>query len=98
MSQGATLEARPAARRALGLAPLARILLGAAAISTVAGVAAVTLLDRLEGANELPRLAPAPPEQALPASATATGDTTVPDAATALAGHELAAEEPAPTF
>jgi hypothetical protein len=98
MSQVARIETNDAVHRASGLAPFARILLGAVAISAVAGVAAVTLLGRLESANEVPRLPPAPSTQLLPAAATAPGDTTVPDAATVFGGPAAPMEEPAPTF
>jgi hypothetical protein len=98
MSQVVRIDSSASARRTSGLAPLARILLGAVAISAVAGVAAVTVLERLEGANEVPRLPPAPSWAPLPPAATAPGDTTVPDASIVLAGRDLAVEEPAPSF
>jgi hypothetical protein len=101
MSPVVALESMASDRALRGPGALVRILLGAVAISAVAGVAAVTLLDGLVGANEVPRLAPAPSGSlaGAPAALAATaGHTTVPDAATVFAGREVTVEEPAPTF
>lgn len=97
MSRSAAFDSASVDRDARGVGPLARVLLGAAALSVVAGVAAVTLLEGLGGANEVPRLVPVPPAPAeLPAMA--AGGTSVPDAATVFAGREAPIEELAPTF
>jgi hypothetical protein len=103
MSQVVAFESVASGRAPRGHGALVRILLGAVAISAVAGVAAVTLLDGLVHPNEVPRLAPAPSTQGslagAPAAVAATaGHTTVPDAAAVFAGREVTVEEPAPTF
>jgi hypothetical protein len=97
MSQVVRIDSTPSARRTSGLAALARILLGAVAISAIASIAVLTVLEHLEGANEVPRLPPAPSWEPLPPAATAPGDTTVPDASRVLASRDLAVEEPAPS-
>ncbi len=96
MSQ-ATFPAPSAAARnpGRGIGPLARALLIAAVLSASGGLLAISMTDRSADTAEAPRLSPAP--SALPA-ASATGNTSVPDASSVFGGREFAIEEPAPTF
>ncbi|MEO5881763.1 MAG: hypothetical protein ABIQ06_05055 [Caldimonas sp.] len=84
-------------------ATLLRVLPPFAAISAVVGLLAAGALDRgLDGAGLFTRGAEAGAAQvwaaAPPAVQVPSRDSSVPDAHAALAGRELPAEEPAPTF
>ncbi|GMV45242.1 MAG: hypothetical protein AMXMBFR66_06400 [Pseudomonadota bacterium] len=71
-----------------------RWLWAAALVSIVVGLLLTATLGRIVVASPTPR--PSPPQALVPAPA--PGDTSVPDAARALAGRSELLQEPAPTF